>query len=89
MGDFACRFVVFNRCRDWMCDKFGQDASKPHVFTTAAAGIVAGTASVYGNTPIDVVKTRMQGLEAHHYTSSWDCFKKIVQNEGWTAYVMR
>lgn len=51
--------------------------------------MIAGTASVYGNTPIDVVKTRMQGLEAHHYRNSWDCFKTIVRTEGWTAYVDR
>lgn len=84
----AIRFVVFNRCRDWMCEKGGQDPAKPHMFTTAAAGVVAGTASVYGNTPIDVVKTRMQGLEAHHYKNTWDCFTSIVKNEGWTAYVL-
>lgn len=33
----AIRFVVFNRCRDWLCNAFGQDPSTPHVFTTATA----------------------------------------------------
>ena len=42
---------------------------------------------MFGNTPVDVVKTRMQGLEAHKYKNSWDCVKKIAKNEGLKAYV--
>ena len=40
---------------------------------------------MFGNTPVDVVKTRMQGLEAHKYENSWDCVKKIAKNEGFRA----
>ena len=45
-------------------------------------GAFAGAASVFGNTPIDVVKTRMQGLEASKYKSTMDCFVKIWKHEG-------
>lgn len=45
-------------------------------------GAVAGAASVFGNTPIDVVKTRMQGLEAAKYKGTVDCFVKVWTNEG-------
>jgi len=51
-------------------------------YHTAFYGGLAGAASVIGNTPIDVVKTRMQGLEASKYKSSVDCFTQIVKNEG-------
>lgn len=35
-----------------------------------------------GNNPIDVVKTNMQGLEAHKYNGSWHCFTTIAKQEG-------
>lgn len=38
----------------------------------------AGAVSVFVNNPLDVVKTRMQGLEASNYKGSWDCFKQIL-----------
>lgn len=50
-------------------------------------GAIAGAASVYGNTPIDVVKTRMQGLEASKYKNTVDCFKQIWKHEGFFALV--
>lgn len=49
-------------------------------------GAIAGAASVFGNTPLDVVKTRMQGLEAHRYKNTWDCAKQIYTNEGVKAF---
>jgi solute carrier family 25 citrate transporter 1 len=49
-------------------------------------GAIAGTVSVFGNTPIDVVKTRMQGLEAAKYKNTFDCFLQIWRNEGPTAF---
>lgn len=51
-----------------------------------AFGAVAGAASVFGNTPLDVVKTRMQGLEASKYKNTADCAMKIWKNEGVTAF---
>lgn len=49
--------------------------------------IYAGAASVFGNTPLDVVKTRMQGLEAHLYKNTLDCAIKVWKNEGvWAFY---
>lgn len=50
-------------------------------------GAIAGAASVFGNTPIDVVKTRMQGLEASKYSGTLDCFIQIWKNEGFSALV--
>ncbi|XP_036611746.1 uncharacterized protein LOC118847404 [Trichosurus vulpecula] len=55
-------------------------------FVTAVFGIVAGAASVFGNTPVDVVKTRMQSLEAHKYKNTLDCVSQIYKNEGIMAF---
>lgn len=65
-------------------DKYrGGDPNKPvPKMVVGAFGAVAGAASVFGNTPIDVVKTRMQGLDANKYTGTMDCFVKIWKNEG-------
>ncbi|KAE8574107.1 hypothetical protein A483_HHAL012005 [Halyomorpha halys] len=55
-------------------------------FVIGAFGAIAGAASVFGNTPIDVVKTRMQGLEASKYKNTFDCFSQIWKQEGFTAF---
>ena len=54
----AIRFFVMETLKD-MYRK--GDSSKPvPKLLTGAFGAIAGAASVFGNTPIDVVKTRMQ-----------------------------
>ncbi|POM58990.1 Tricarboxylate transporter [Phytophthora palmivora] len=51
-------------------------------------GMTAGIFSVFGNnrtcrsTAFDVVKTRMQGLQAQKYKSTFDCFRQMVLHEG-------
>lgn len=49
-------------------------------------GAIAGAASVFGNTPIDVIKTKMQGLEAHKYNGSIDCIKKTFAEDGFKGF---
>ncbi len=49
-------------------------------------GGFAGACSVLGNTPLDVIKTRMQSLEASKYKNTWDCAKQIWTNEGPKAF---
>ena len=34
---------------------------------------IAGATSVLGNTPLDVIKTRMQSLDAAKYKNTLDC----------------
>jgi tricarboxylate transport protein, mitochondrial len=54
----AIRFFVMESLKDWYR---GGDPNKPvNKILTGMFGAVAGAASVFGNTPIDVVKTRMQ-----------------------------
>ena len=54
----AIRFFVVETLKDWYKgDEKNKSVPKPIV---GAFGAIAGAASVFGNTPIDVVKTRMQ-----------------------------
>lgn len=80
----AIRFYVMETLKDIYK---GDDPKKPvPKLLVGAFGAVAGAASVFGNTPIDVVKTRMQGLEASKYKSTADCAMKIWKNEGPAAF---
>ncbi|KAF7285919.1 mitochondrial citrate transporter scheggia [Rhynchophorus ferrugineus] len=65
----------------------GDDPKKPvPKYMVGLFGAVAGACSVFGNTPLDVVKTRMQGLEASKYKSTVDCMIKIWTQEGPAAF---
>ncbi|CAF1275969.1 unnamed protein product [Rotaria sordida] len=56
------------------------------VIITGIFGLIAGAASVFGNTPLDVIKTRMQSLEAAKYKNTFDCAIQIMRNEGPLAF---
>ncbi|EDW80926.1 uncharacterized protein Dwil_GK11788, isoform B [Drosophila willistoni] len=80
----AIRFFVLESLKDVYK---GDDPNKPvPKLLVGAFGAVAGAASVFGNTPLDVVKTRMQGLEAAKYKNTADCALKILRNEGVGAF---
>ena len=69
-------------------DKYrGGDPNKkvPKLIVGLMGGF-AGACSVFGNTPIDVVKTRMQGIEASRYKNTMDCARQILVNEGPKAF---
>lgn len=53
---------------------------------TFACGAGAGIVTVYTTMPFDVIKTRMQSLEARTlYRNSFDCARRIVADDGVTA----
>lgn len=52
------RFFVYSNLKNWLQD--GDPSKDIGVIRTFTIGGIAGAASVFGNTPIDVVKTRMQ-----------------------------
>jgi len=56
------------------------------ILVTGLFGLTAGAASVFGNTPLDVIKTRMQSLEAAKYKNTWDCAIRIMRHEGPLAF---
>jgi len=54
--------------------------------TAALSGAFAGGVSVLLFQGIDVVKSRMQGLEAHKYRSAFHCVTEMIKNEGPLAF---
>ncbi|KAH8232245.1 hypothetical protein KR032_002542 [Drosophila birchii] len=80
----AIRFFVLESLKDLYK---GDDPKKPvPKLLVGAFGVVAGAASVFGNTPLDVIKTRMQGLEASKYKNTAHCAMMIMKNEGPAAF---
>jgi solute carrier family 25 citrate transporter 1 len=80
----AVRFLSYNEIRDLF--KRGDPKRKITPLETAAAGAIAGVIGVLANNPVDTVKTRMQGLDAKRYQNTWDCFVKILRQEGFLAF---
>ena len=46
------------------------------------AGAISGIASIIMTQPVDVIKTRMQGLQAERYGHSLNCAIQLVREEG-------
>ena len=76
----AIRFFVVESLKDWK--RKGNPKAKVHKGFTVIFGAVGGIVSVFLNTPLDVVKSRMQGLEAHKYKNVIHCTYQIGRIEG-------
>jgi len=73
----AIRFSVMDSLRKWYT---GGDHTKPvPKLVVAGFGAIAGGCSVLGNTPLDVVKTRMQNKS---YSSTMECARQLALKEG-------
>uniref|UniRef100_A0A0N5A8F8 Citrate transport protein n=1 Tax=Syphacia muris TaxID=451379 RepID=A0A0N5A8F8_9BILA len=80
----AIRFFVMETCKNWY--RGGDNSKTVSKPVVGLFGALAGACSVYANTPIDVVKTRMQGLEAKKYKNTIDCAIQIWKKEGFFAF---
>ena len=80
----AIRFFVMETLKDKY--RGGDPNKKVPKLIVGLMGGFAGACSVFGNTPIDVVKTRMQGIEASRYKNTLDCARQIMLNEGPKAF---
>lgn len=85
----AIRFVSFYKLKEIMLGDHTKDFDRSTVLGFAqslVAGALAGAASVIGNTPIDVIKTKMQGLEAERYKNAFDCVRQTWAADGFTGF---
>ena len=67
------RFYVIETSKDWY-RKGDPNAQVPKLIVGLFGGF-AGACSVMGNTPLDVVKTRMQSFDARKYKNTFNCAK--------------
>jgi len=79
----AIRFGLVNTFSKWYTQQTNREVSIP---VKGVFGAVAGGISVLCNNPLDVIKTRMQGLEAKKYNGLVHCAKKVYREEGWKAF---
>ncbi|KAM3581311.1 hypothetical protein VKS41_006136 [Umbelopsis sp. WA50703] len=79
----AVRFTSYSTLKAQAQKWRGQgEAPLPSTYTFAI-GAMAGIITVYSTMPLDVVKTRMQGLDARNlYKNSLDCLMKVVKQDG-------
>jgi len=75
----ATRFVVFEELKKRLHTDPTQSIG---TMTSLFCGACAGAVSVMVNNPLDVIKTKMQGFDSHLYKNSFDCAKKILQQQG-------
>ncbi|KAK3115584.1 hypothetical protein LTR53_004890 [Teratosphaeriaceae sp. CCFEE 6253] len=89
----AVRFSAYTSLKQ-LTQSYIAPGEKLGSLATFAIGGVAGTVTVYATQPIDVIKTRMQSLDAKGaYKNSFDCATKIWRQEGvlkfWSGAVPR
>jgi len=69
--------VVFADTKEFLANKIPYK-----VVVDLLSGAFAGFCSTMFNNPVDVVKTKMQGIDSHKYNGFADCFSQIYKNQG-------
>merc|ERR1712150_159983 len=77
------RFMWFYEYKKIVTDNGQNKMSMP---MGLLGGMSAGCFSALGNNPLDVMKTRMQGMQSLHYENIFDCFYKIITREGISTF---
>ncbi|KAF8953898.1 hypothetical protein BGZ52_007425 [Haplosporangium bisporale] len=78
----AVRFGVYSSLNDYVKSRLVPGTPVPAAYTFGI-GAIAGIITVYTTMPLDVVKTKMQALNAKQlYSGVVDCAWKVFKNEG-------
>ncbi|EIW67639.1 hypothetical protein TREMEDRAFT_33282 [Tremella mesenterica DSM 1558] len=81
-GNSAVRFTSYSTLKQLVQGSVSPGQTLPG-YITFGIGSMAGIITVYTTMPLDVVKTRMQGIHAHaEYRNSFHCFYRIISEEG-------
>lgn len=86
----AIRLGTYSALRDVL----PETTTQGRWLTTFAIGAASGVVAVYATMPFDVLKTRMQAIDAAaRYRSTWHCFATTLRSEGvpalWRGSVSR
>jgi len=92
-GNSAVRFTTYSTLKQF-CQGAARTGQDLPVIITFGIGAVAGLVTVYTTMPLDVIKTRMQSLDARtQYRNSFHCAYRIFTEEGlfrfWTGTTPR
>ncbi|BGP35104.1 hypothetical protein JCM10296v2_006934 [Rhodotorula toruloides] len=78
----AVRFTTYGTLKSFVSGNTRPGETLP-AGVTFAIGAIAGVVTVYATMPLDVIKTRMQSLEARtQYRNSFHCAARIFSEEG-------
>jgi len=92
-GNSAIRFTTYSTLKQF-CQGAARSGQDLPAVITFGIGAIAGLVTVYTTMPLDVIKTRMQSLEARaQYRNSFHCAYRIFTEEGvlrfWTGTTPR
>ena len=78
----AVRLTSYDLIKEQIVSKYYKNQLLPW-YMSFLAGSTAGVITVYATMPLDVLKTRMQSLDAKKlYKNSFDCFTQIIRQDG-------
>lgn len=82
----AVRLTSYDLLKHQILTRYYSDGSQLPWYISFATGSIAGVITVYSTMPLDVLKTRMQSMDAKaKYKHSLDCFIKTVKQDGLRA----
>ena len=78
----AVRLTSYDLIKEQIVTKYYKHQLLPW-YMSFLSGSMAGIITVYSTMPLDVLKTRMQSLDAKKlYKNSFDCFTQIIRQDG-------
>lgn len=83
-SNVGLRFMAFDVYKDVLARYVhkSEEVTSLSAVEQFLGGMCAGCFSTLINNPFDMVKTRLQGLEAAEYAGMFDCFRTVLQREG-------